>query len=43
LDETAFETIRLEVERGMREMQAEEDRRCGWRESLFSDNFIVPL
>ena len=35
LDETAFETIRLEIERGMREMQAEEDRRCGWRESLF--------
>ncbi len=35
LDETAFETIRLEVERGMREVQAEEDRRRGWQESLF--------
>jgi hypothetical protein len=31
----AFETIRLEIEKRMRENQEEEDRKSGWTESLF--------
>ena len=35
LDAVAFETLRLEIEKRMRETQEEEDRKCGWRKSLF--------
>jgi lysophospholipid acyltransferase (LPLAT)-like uncharacterized protein len=35
LDVDAFETLRLEIEKRMRENQEEEDRKSGWTESLF--------
>jgi len=35
LDNDAFEALRLEIEKRMRETQAEEDRKSGWTESLF--------
>ncbi|MBU2252943.1 MAG: lysophospholipid acyltransferase family protein [Proteobacteria bacterium] len=35
LETDAFETLRLEIEKRMRETQAEEDRKSGWTESLF--------
>jgi lysophospholipid acyltransferase (LPLAT)-like uncharacterized protein len=35
LDDAAFETARLEIEKRMRENQEEDDRKRGWRESLF--------
>jgi len=35
LNETAFEALRREIERRMREGQEEEDRKLGWTESLF--------
>ena len=34
LDDIAFETVRQEIEKRMRENQAEDDKNCGWRESL---------
>ena len=34
LDDIAFETVRREIEKRMRENQAEDDKNCGWRESL---------
>lgn len=34
MDNIAFESIRLEIEKRMRENQAADDRGCGWRESL---------
>ena len=35
LDEAAFDALRLEVERRMKENQEAEDRKLGWTESLF--------
>jgi hypothetical protein len=34
LDDIAFETVRREIEKRMRENQAEDDKNCGWRESI---------
>ena len=34
LDDIAFETVRREIEKRMRENQEEDDKNCGWRESL---------
>jgi lysophospholipid acyltransferase (LPLAT)-like uncharacterized protein len=34
LDDTAFETLRREFERKMRENQMADDTNCGWKESL---------
>lgn len=34
MDDIAFETVRREIEKRMRENQAEDDKNCGWRESL---------
>jgi lysophospholipid acyltransferase (LPLAT)-like uncharacterized protein len=34
LDDVAFETVRLEIEKRMRENQTADDMNCGWRESL---------
>jgi lysophospholipid acyltransferase (LPLAT)-like uncharacterized protein len=35
LDNDAFETLRLEIEKRMRDNQEEDDRKCGWGETLF--------
>ena len=35
LEGDAFEAVRQDVEKTMRELQDETDRQCGWRESLF--------
>lgn len=35
LDEAAFESIRLEIEKKMREIQDRDDRERGWKETLF--------
>jgi hypothetical protein len=34
LDQTAFETIRLDIERRMQQRHEEDDRQLGWRKSL---------
>ena len=34
LDETAFETLRLDVEKRMRQNHDEDDRKLGWPKSL---------
>lgn len=33
-DDIAFETVRREIEKRMRDNQVEDDKNCGWRESL---------
>jgi lysophospholipid acyltransferase (LPLAT)-like uncharacterized protein len=35
LDEAAFEAIRLEIEKKMRENQDRDDREKGWKQTLF--------
>jgi len=34
MDDAAFETLRREIEKRMRENQMEDDMNCGWKESL---------